>query len=82
MNLKRVFIFDKYREMLPGVDPVFRSGELVLVTAVDDEGIYRCTAVSLICENSMERTDMVFAEELVPLNHPLLIMCGCRGDNR
>ncbi|MBX9708386.1 MAG: hypothetical protein K2X61_10675 [Caulobacteraceae bacterium] len=47
--------------------PVFSPGAVVSVCRVYAEGIYRCRAISLSGQELTNITDMVLAEEIVPL---------------
>ena len=72
MRTGQVAVFDGYLEALPGCEPVFLPGDLVVVSAVNPEGDLRCHALSW-GGGVTKRSDMVWPEEVLPLNNAPLI---------
>ncbi|PZU75812.1 MAG: hypothetical protein DI531_04135 [Brevundimonas sp.] len=61
-------VFRGYTKRFDDVPDVFWRGDVLVVADVDDEGIYRCEAVASDGSAIAGRSDMVFAEEIIPLN--------------
>ncbi|WP_312781039.1 hypothetical protein [Brevundimonas sp.] len=62
-------VFRGYTKRFNDVPDVFWRGDVLVVADVDDEGIYRCEAVASDGRAIAGRSDMVFAEEVIPLNY-------------
>lgn len=62
-------VFCGYAGPALGVPEVFERGTLLAVTRIDDEGVYGCQAVGPDGCPLPSKSDMVFEEEIIPLNH-------------
>ena len=74
MGIGSVVTFLVYKYTQPLMEHTFRRGDLGVVIATDeDEDVFVIAAISVTGEIASWRTDMVFAEEVVPLNQTPLI---------
>jgi hypothetical protein len=70
-------VFLGYEDRHPDVEAVFERGDLCVMIAPDDEGVFRCAALSTAGAVARWRTDTIFAEEVVWLNQaPLVAEAG------
>lgn len=72
MRTGETVVFLGYAEVLRGCEPVFLPGDLLVVAAANPEGDFRCRALSWSGEVT-KRSDMVWPEEVLPLNNMPLI---------
>jgi hypothetical protein len=72
-------VFLGYEDTHPDVETVFERGDLCVVVAPDEEGVFRCAALSASGEVAHWRTDTIYAPEVVWLNQaPLVAAAGVR----
>ena len=82
MRLGVCGVFLGYADQHPDVPPVFERGDLCVVTAPDDEGVFRCSAISATGEIAAWRTDTVFSEKVLWQNQVPLIAHAAPGGPR
>ncbi len=78
MRVGNLLVFIGYVHQPFGGVPVFIRGDLLVIIEVEDDGVIRCCGVSLTGEIARWRSDILFAEEVVPLNNSPLIAQAVR----
>ncbi|WP_156320285.1 hypothetical protein [Brevundimonas sp. AAP58] len=69
-----------YSDQLPGVEPVFRPGDLLFVLEAHPEGELRCAKLTFGGRIVPHQTDLVWREEFLPLSEaPKLLPRGRAG---
>lgn len=70
MHAGQVGVMVGYSDQLPGVEPVFRPGDLLFVLEAHPEGELRCAKVTFGGRIVREQTDLLWREEVLALNDP------------
>lgn len=59
--------FSDYSELLEGMEPVFHKGDLLVVAAVDGDGVLTCFPIDHWGRVISMKGDTIFPEEVLPL---------------